>query len=474
MHYLGKTTGFAQRTYTHVDPTPYLADNYYDTGLWRSPVTQQAIRKDLFEFKNLTKKPSDLLLQYAIHKTERDFRLSQPVQMIHLNDIFQEELEIWSRSPGLPWRDLGYKTKNDIRRDPDAIRRVRKFWHLVKDGRNISPPDSLAYVRSHTCERGTTKVRAIWGYPATMTFGEAMFALPLIRAYQQQNNGPIAYGYETFNGGAAKVCRRFNKHKTFVGLDFKKFDKTVPAWLVREAFQILMMNIDFTKYRDYGTAQFNRNLWMFQYIMEYFINTPIRLANGVRLRKSNGIASGSYFTSLVGSICNAIFINWTNLRHLGRPEDYLVFGDDSFFSTDAEFDLDKVAADAQLIGMELNYKKSQVSTNLYNIQFLGYYLGEGKPWKPHDAWMTALHFPEAPDKSFADVQSRAVGLYYANMCVDEHFANLCRGIVQAKQFDLALSANLQRMLSHIGIAVKDVDPITLPDPSYFFKRMHLI
>lgn len=58
--------------------------------------------------------------------------------MIHLNDVFQEDLEIWSKSPGLPWKDLGYKTKGDIKRDPEAIRRVRYFWHLVKAGHHLT------------------------------------------------------------------------------------------------------------------------------------------------------------------------------------------------------------------------------------------------------------------------------------------------------------------------------------------------
>lgn len=55
--------------------------------------------------------------------------------MLHLNDVFaKKDLEIWNRSPGLPWKELGYKTKGDIQHDPDAIARIRLFWHKVKTG----------------------------------------------------------------------------------------------------------------------------------------------------------------------------------------------------------------------------------------------------------------------------------------------------------------------------------------------------
>lgn len=426
---------------------------------------QSDIRRDLEEFENSTTRPKDILLDEAIRLTVRAFTLPKPVDMIHLNDIFSEELDIWSKSPGLPWKECGFKTKNDIRKSPSAITQVRKFWHFVKEGRDMSPPDCLAYVRAHTAPVGEIKVRAVWGYPATMTFGEAVFALPLIRAYQERD-GPIAYGYETAVGGMRKITKRFGHYNNFTGLDFSKFDKTVPTWLINVAFDILMLNLNFVNYRDYGIADARRSLRMFEFIQNYFVNTTIRMANGTRFKKSSGIASGSYFTQLIGSVCNHVLCTWMNLTQSGKtPQDMLVLGDDSIFSTHKPFDLEKGSQLAQSIGMNINESKSQTTTTLGTLKFLGYRVGKGIPSKDHHEWLTALLYPEIPDKSLDCLQSRALGLYYANMCVDRPFSQLCLKIIKQSPFDLILPRDFERRLKYIGISVDAIESGTLPSES---------
>nr|APG78215.1 RdRp [Shuangao partiti-like virus 1] len=391
--------------------------------------------------------------------------------MIHLNDVFQEDLDIWSKSPGLPWKELGYKTKGDVRNDPHAVTQIRKFWHFVKEGRKVSPPDCLAYVRAHTAPIGEIKVRAVWGYPATMTFGEAVFALPLIYAYQKRD-GPIAYGYETATGGMKKITKRFGHHENFTGLDFSKFDKMTPTWLINIAFDILMLNINFVNYRDYGVADARRTLRMFEFIKDYFVKTTIRMANGARFRKTSGIASGSYFTQLVGSVCNHILCTWMNLHQFGRPPlDILVLGDDSIFATSKPFDLNAGGDLAKEIGMKLNGIKSQTTTSLMTLKFLGYRIGKGTPSKDHDEWLTALLYPEMPDKSFDCLQSRALGLYYANMCVDRRFSQICLDIIKSRPFDLILPRDFERRLKYIGIAIDVIEKGELPSETEFALKM---
>lgn len=67
------------------------------------------------------------------------------------------------------------------------------------------------------------------------------------------------------------------------------------------------------------------DLMGFDFIQKYFIYTTIRTANGLRYRKDNGIASGSYFTQIIGSIFNYILIQWMTLKFCGNhPTDILV------------------------------------------------------------------------------------------------------------------------------------------------------
>lgn len=469
MNYIGRVPGFAQRTYAQVRQTDFLPE--YPTGKWRSPVTQTLIRNDLLEFGNSTDMPANLNLKYAIGLAYNDFALPERVKMIHLNDIFQQDLDIWTKSPGLPWRDCGYKTKGDIRKDPEAIRKVRWFWHRVKGGEDMRPPDCLAFVRSHVANIGENKVRAVWGYPATMTFGEAVFAIPLIRAYQRYKR-PIAYGYETALGGALRITERFSPYQHFSGLDFQKFDKTVPKWLIDVAFDILSSNIDFVHYDEYGVADARRNVLMYNFIKSYFINTTIRTANGLRFRKSSGIASGSYFTQLVGSVINYILCQWMCLEQHGHNvKDILVQGDDSLFATGTVFRLDEACQLMRSIGMNINREKSQITTELGSMKFLGYRIGYGVPSKTREEWMTALLYPETPDLTLDHLQSRALGLYYANMCVDRQFANLCRDIVKARSYDLVISRDFERRMKYIGISLDLLKTGYLPTELEFARKM---
>ena len=59
-----------------------------------------------------------------------------------------------------------------------------------------------------------------------------------------------------------------------------------------------MYNIDFVHYKDYGVADARKNIKLFCFICDYFINTKIRLANGSWYKKSSGIINGSHFTQL--------------------------------------------------------------------------------------------------------------------------------------------------------------------------------
>lgn len=52
-----------------------------------------------------------------------------------------------------------------------------------------------------------------------------------------------------------RIASRFGVKGNYLSSDFKNFDKTVPAWLIKIAFDILLVNIDFSKYHGYGTPK---------------------------------------------------------------------------------------------------------------------------------------------------------------------------------------------------------------------------
>uniref|UniRef100_A0AB38ZJV3 RNA-dependent RNA polymerase n=1 Tax=Crocidura lasiura ribovirus 9 TaxID=3139505 RepID=A0AB38ZJV3_9VIRU len=468
---LPRQEGFAQRHLSSVKPSLYLRALHADTGYWRSPVTLPLIRRDVLQFSNDKSLELDPLMKYAICLTRRAFALSEAQPMLHLNDLFDYDLNIWKRSPGLPWRNIGYRTKADVRDDPNCRRSIRWFWHRIKNGEKLGAPDCSAFVRSHIADIGEHKVRAVWGYPMTMTLGEAVFAVPLIEAYQKSRS-PIAYGYETAVGGTRKIVTEFSGSAHYAALDFKAFDKTVPRELIDVAFDILGENLNFVNYRDHGIADARRNAIMFDYIKHYFINTTIRLCNGERYRKRSGIASGSYFTQLVGSVVNHILVTWVYLRLTGRPPRHIkVLGDDSITGGSSSFSLDDAADLIKSIGMELNVSKSAVTRDISRLTFLGYTINDGAPTKPFARWLAALLYPEFPDRSWDVVASRALGLNYACFGQDDKFDHMTRVIVRLKKFDLALDASMSRMLEMIGFSAVST---SLPSKLEYLQRLRLL
>jgi hypothetical protein len=93
-------------------------------------------------------------------------------------------------------------------------------------------------------------------------------------------------------------------------------------------------------------------------------------------------------------------------------------GDDSLIVTRHSISLEEADKLVHSIGMKINTIKSQVAESLVRLKFLGYYISDGTSWKDRQDWATALLYPERPDYTWDDVQSRSLGLYYANMGVD--------------------------------------------------------
>nr|QIJ70087.1 RNA-dependent RNA polymerase [Varnsen partiti-like virus] len=345
-------------------PSPYLSSFHPLCGNYTgSEVALSLIREDIKQnrMNEHAQQPNDRLMTYAIQRAFHAFKLPNKPPLLHLSDVFQQDLPIWNSSPGLQWNQCGYRTMGDIRRDPDAIKRIRYFWYQIKTGHDIRLSHCCAYVRSHICERGESKVRVVWGYPATVTFGEAVFAVPLIRAYRKH-----------------PILQRF-RGTQFLGIDFSEFDNSLPSWLMKAAFSILAYNLDFTRYQDHGIPHTDRAITMWETITDYFIHTRIMMCNGKLYRKKSGLASGSYFTQLVGSICNYILLTYAALKCHVRFENLFVFGNDSVMSTCDRFTPDHIQEVLDGLGMTFNVAKSPISRNISYLPFLGYGISNGYP-----------------------------------------------------------------------------------------------
>lgn len=449
VEYLGKGRPFSQRHFTWT-VTPFCPPeaHTFTEKLHRSPVTLESVRNDILQFGGprvpMTRDP---VYWNVLKKAEQVWKLPTPVPPIHLNDLPSYRLDTDSSSPGLPWKTEGFKTKRQVIDDPVSFRSIRSFRHRIKYGEAGKPADCAAYLRSHLVEEGDLKVRAVWGYPATISFQEACFAL--IEGFKS-GRYPIAYGNETARGGCRRLRDRFYKLKNLLTADFKSFDKYVPEWLIRHAFSILCLNVDFTRYKTSGVPDAFGLYKAWNYIVDYFINTPVRLCNGERYRKRQGIASGSYFTQLIDSIVNYIMILYAVEKCGLSIADILVLGDDSLVATIGKVDLAEMSSALKVFGMILNLKKSETPSCIYDAKFLGYQIRIGVPLKPEAEFWAALVHPEHPDQSWDEYATRACGLVLASFAQHDGFYNLVEKQLSERPFTPHVKPGLRRFLRSIG------------------------
>lgn len=152
-----------------------------------------------------------------------------------------------------------------------------------------------------------------------------------------------------------------------VTLDWSAFDSSIPRFLIYAAFDILRSMLRFDAYSLRGETiegkiksyQFKR---LFDKIIKNFIYTKIMLPDGTVYQKEHGIPSGSQFTSLIGSIVNALVVN-TLFRYYRINLDLMKFlGDDSHVrfkrTQEFKFDLDLLIKDSlKYFNLTLNKDK---------------------------------------------------------------------------------------------------------------------
>lgn len=257
---------------------------------------------------------------------------------------------------------------------------IRRTWYAIERYEDVTLPDVACYARAQICTRDKNKVRATWGYPLTVYLTEGQYFYPLLEKLKSKPQPTIAYGVEIGTGGMTYVNEMAKRTGgNFLIGDWSKFDKTVPAWIIRDAFKIVARHIDWTQVRDV-----DGKLWpvrpakskiRFAKLVDYFINTPIQLSNGERFSKVGGVPSGSCFTNVIDGIINAIVTRYIIYNMTGSlPTDDLYLGDDIVAVTDKGLDLKTFAMLAKdLFSMNFSPDKSYQTTNVCNIHFLGYY-----------------------------------------------------------------------------------------------------
>jgi len=183
---------------------------------------------------------------------------------------------------------------------------------------------------------------------------------------------------------------------TVVGLDWSRFDSTVPRFLIRFVFGIVR--------KAFGSEYKN----VFDMLEHYFIHTPIMMPDGRVFVKHTGIPSGSRFTAIIGSIANWILIK---AMTRGRARQLHTVGDDSLFALglskeEIRAELEEWRQFASKLGMTLNSDKTEIGGD---VKFLGRRQRYGSTRR--DPGILLLHYM-LPENNGADMEQRLVGLLW--------------------------------------------------------------
>lgn len=389
-----------------------------------------------------------------------------------------------AKSPGLPWkliRENGkpkYRSKKEVLFTPEHESHIRQTWQEIGDGRKHVLPDVCLFARSQIARKGKSKIRPTWCYPLAVYAEEARFFYPIHNWIKQHKHAfNIAYGFEMAHGGMQQINEFCQRGEKFLVGDWSGFDSTVPAWMIRDAFDILKPLIDMTQVIDAENkiwpVSSQRSLRRWKKMVDYFVATPIRTCKGDRFEVVGGVPSGSCFTNLIDSIVNCIAIRYVSYQCTGNfPVDEIFLGDDIACSVTGIINIDDWADVAEkTFGMKLNASKTYVTSRKDNVHFLGYFNKNGVPFKNQDFLIASFVQPEHTRRTAIEAASAALGQLWTGF--DPVFGYKWFEVIQficrryghtlgEVQQDIRSSAHRHKYLNHVGY---DPRTITLPKPT---------
>nr|APG78183.1 RdRp [Beihai partiti-like virus 1] len=447
----------------------------------RSFVTSERLMEDLFDYDRVYANADvrdEPIYQLALQSVREQYTPQERLVPLTLGAVEQHPDLTRDSAPGLPYSQEGYRTKADVL-NAGISGRWHKLWDVVGKGKPAQIPDSQHFFRAQTVDDPDVhKIRTTWGYPFDVLIEESRFFLPYIKWLKTTDQVPIGYQVEIATGGMHYIDDMLKSHPraTFGMLDWRKFDKTIPAWLIRDAFQIM-----YDVY-EMGKVQCSEGkLWpvnsqhsqrRFRKIVNYFINTTIQTHIGLRFRKTGGVPSGSMFTNIIDSIVNAIVMRYLIYSYAGEfPLADIYMGDDSLLVLKDPINLDFLGELAEKkFSMILNTKKSYLTSNPNNVHFLGYYNCDGRPGRNTDFLISSFCDPERTVRDPHITLVRALGEMFATC---DHFKAvdwyeiLIRLLMQtgitAYEFNSIVS-HKKRILKHLKTYGWDLSKISVPHP----------
>jgi hypothetical protein len=233
-----------------------------------------------------------------------------------------------SKFAGIDYARQGLKTRNEA--DEVANADAEEAWHKLMRGEMVEPQLNRIGGRGKLAKRAEVErmgQQLDKGRLVMMT-GHRDLKLNgvteevLTGAYKSPSY-PIAIGQSWWHGGVEEFLNRFRKFEKFVCFDAKKFDASLPGWLIKLAIRIVR-----SQFHEGEDPKFD-TYWDFVY--RGLVEAPMFIDNGLLFRRFGGTTSGHNHNTLIQSVCTLI-IFYTALAYLVGEDDV----DDCFSKVWAE------------------------------------------------------------------------------------------------------------------------------------------
>lgn len=330
----------------------------------------------------------------------------------------------------------------------EVFEKNRTLVHQIKHGKakgDMYMYPFTAHARSHLVqENEPDKIRMVFGVPKLLLQVELMFLWTFFN-FLRQGTTPIAWGYETFNGGVYRIYNEtanlYPQPNLYLTIDWKMFDKTARFSIIDDVHDIWKSYMDWNSgyhptYEYQKTeAQPEKLASLWKWMSHAVKHSPTILPDGSMWKRTSAtIASGLLETQVLDTFVNLIML-FTCLFSFGFDETDLLYalalGDDSLIgitnklAMDKESLLNKIHEEANLrFGAILNTKKSDLKSSLDGLQFLGYYMRNAMPYRDEYRLLAQLCFPER-HWDLNRMMSRCIGIAWADCCRHPRVYKVC-------------------------------------------------
>lgn len=315
---------------------------------------------------------------------------------------------------------------------------------------NMRP--TLLYCRLQISKRegAEKKTRPVYGVDDGFLTIETMLTFPLIMQ-ARSTKCAIMHSFETLRGANQQIDSIARQYKSYITLDYKRFDQTLNFEIINEYFTKFLPQLIICNQGNQPTAsrpdgkpedthqKFTKLKNLLEFLHTWYINMTFLSADGFAYRRTTaGVPSGLLETQELDSFGNMYLILDTMLAYgftinqILRMK-FFVLGDDNsiFMNHDIAVASDFVKFAERYLNdrwaMTLSLSKCVITDMRNNIQTLSYDCNFGEPKKDIIKLCAQLCFPEHEfDAKY--MSARSVGIAYAACGMDAEFHQLCRDI----------------------------------------------